>query len=99
MGRECGNQMTQFDVDLAYVAYHATIVSVQALAPLLFSGFGCMSEKTEAIVASWYASEVETEKSIECSSCEASRFHCQHRIDKKKKKMKTKKNKKKKEKG
>ena len=94
------NQMTQFDVDLAYVAYHATIVSVQALAPLLFSGFGCMSEKTEAIVARWYASEVETGKSIECSSCEASRFHCQHRIDKRKKKMKMKtKNKKKKEKG
>ena len=52
------NQATQFDVDLAYVAYHATIVSVQALAPLLFLGYGCMSEKTEEIVSSWYACEV-----------------------------------------
>lgn len=54
------NQMQEgeFDTDLAYVAYHATMVAIQALIPPLFTGFGCMSESTEEIVSEWYSTEV-----------------------------------------
>ena len=46
------------NVDEAYVAYHATMVAIQALIPPLFTGYGCMSESTEAIVSQWYQTEV-----------------------------------------
>ena len=53
------NQMMDgFHVDLAYVAYHATMVAIQALIPPMFTGFGCMSESTEEIVSRWYSTEV-----------------------------------------
>ncbi|KAK8804159.1 hypothetical protein WA171_000252 [Blastocystis sp. BT1] len=52
------NQMMDgFHVDLAYVAYHATMVAIQALIPPMFTGFGCMSESTEEIVSRWYSTE------------------------------------------
>ena len=46
------------NVDEAYVAYHATMVAIQALIPPLFTGYGCMSESTETIVSQWYQTEV-----------------------------------------
>lgn len=52
------NHMIEFNVDEAYIAYHATMVAVQALIPSAFVGFGCMSEETEAILSSWYSYEV-----------------------------------------
>ena len=52
------NHMIEFNVDDAYVAYHATMVAVQAMIPSVFSGFGCMSEETEEVVSRWYNYEV-----------------------------------------
>ena len=46
------------NVDEAYVAYHATMVAIQAIIPPLFTGYGCMSESTETIVSQWYQTEV-----------------------------------------
>ena len=66
------NQMESMDVDLAYVAYHATMVSVQALIPTVFSGYGCMSEETETIVSQWYACEVGVFAHVRLSFCAAS---------------------------
>lgn len=66
------NQMESMDVDLAYVAYHATMVSVQALIPTVFSGYGCMSEETETIVSKWYEYEVGVFANVRLSFCAAS---------------------------
>lgn len=54
------NQMYdgELDTDLAYVAYHATMVAIQALVPPLFTGFGCMNEITEELMSDWYSTEV-----------------------------------------
>ena len=52
------NRMKEMNVDEAYVAYHATMVAIQALIPSEFSGFGCMNESTETIVSRWYGEEV-----------------------------------------
>ena len=54
------NQMYDgdFDTDLAYIAYHATMVAIQALVPPLFTGFGCMNEITEEMMSDWYSTEV-----------------------------------------
>ena len=62
------------NVDEAYVAYHATMVAIQALIPPLFTGYGCMSESTEAIVSQWYQTEVWKGQEMRGSSCSASRF-------------------------
>lgn len=53
------------NVDEAYVAYHATMVAIQALIPSEFSGFGCMNESTEMIVSRWYGEEVSESSAIE----------------------------------
>lgn len=70
------NQMMDgFQVDLAYVAYHATMVAVQALIPPMFTGFGCMSESTEEIVSHWYITEVDCfKKGLRCSFCDVLQF-------------------------
>lgn len=54
------NQMYdgRLDTDLAYIAYHATMVAIQALVPPLFTGFGCMNEITEEMMSDWYSTEV-----------------------------------------
>lgn len=52
------SRMKEMNVDEAYVAYHATMVAIQALIPSEFSGFGCMNESTESIVSKWYGDEV-----------------------------------------
>lgn len=52
------NHMKEMNVDEAYVAYHATMVAIQALIPSEFGGYGCMNESTEAIVSQWYKQEV-----------------------------------------
>ena len=62
------------NVDEAYVAYHATMVAVQALIPPLFTGYGCMSESTEAIVSQWYQTEVWESLHLRGSFYNASRF-------------------------
>ena len=68
------NHMTEFNVDEAYIAYHATMVAIQALIPSVFSGFGCMNEETEEILSSWYKSEVLCVSAFSCSFCNVSPF-------------------------
>ena len=52
------NHMTEFTVDGAYQAYHATMVAIQGMVPSIFTGFGCMSEETEEMLSLWYQKEV-----------------------------------------
>lgn len=59
------NKRKEMNVDEAYVAYHATMVAIQALIPSEFSGFGCMNESTETIVSRWYGEEVSESSAIE----------------------------------
>ena len=59
------NKRKEMNVDEAYVAYHATMVAIQALIPSEFSGFGCMNESTEMIVARWDGAEVSESSALE----------------------------------